>query len=227
MAHLHIPDGVLSWVIWAPALLLALSMLAVSSWALRDRGPQGVAYQGALGALVLAAMALEIPLGPFEYHLTLIGPVGVLLGPWAAFQVMFVTSAMLSFIGHGGLTVIGLNAVILGAGAAAASVVYGALPGRSRPAAMAAGTAAGQAISGLLWLLVMSWGLAARGWAARHPGGAERFGVIAGVALPMWVVGVVIETTVAFGIARFLARVRPDLLPGATTHAAAPLGETA
>ena len=32
-------------------------------------------------------------------------------------------------------------------------------------------------------------------------------------ALPLWAIGIAIETAVAYGLARFLARVRPDLLP--------------
>jgi hypothetical protein len=41
------------------------------------------------------------------------------------------------------------------------------------------------------------------------------------VGVPLWLLGVAAETAVAFGIARFLARVRPDLLPAASGEAAA------
>ena len=121
MSHLHIPDGVLPPGVWGAGLAAALLLLVWTSRLGRDASRQGIAYQGAIGALVLAAMALEVPLGPFEYHLTLLGPVGVLLGPAAAFQVMFVSSAILALVGHGGLTVVGLNALVLGAGAALAT----------------------------------------------------------------------------------------------------------
>jgi len=33
------------------------------------------------------------------------------------------------------------------------------------------------------------------------------------VAFPLYLAGIVIESVVAFGIARFIIRVRPDLLP--------------
>ena len=195
--------------VWGPGLLVALLLLVASARALRGATRQRVAYQGALGALVLAAMAVEVPLGPLEYHLTLLGPVGVLLGPAATFQVAFVASAILALVGHGGLTVVGLNALVLGAGGALARPVYLLLARRfSAAGAMAGGTAVAQAVSGALWLVVVGLGL--------RSGAADtaRVGLFAGVAFPMWMVGILIEAVVAFGVARFLARVRPDLLPG-------------
>ena len=124
MSHLHIPDGVLPAALWLPGLVTAVLLILVSARSLRQESPQQVAYQGALGALVLAAMAVQVPLGPIEYHLSLVGPIGVLLGPASSFQVMFVASAVLAFLGHGGLTVIGLNALVLGAGSALARPGY-------------------------------------------------------------------------------------------------------
>jgi cobalt/nickel transport system permease protein len=209
MSHLHIPDGVLPAIFWAPGLALALLLLLLGAWALRGRSPQQLAYQGALGALVLAVMAVEVPLGPLEYHLTLVGPVGVLLGPAATFQVVFVAGAILALVGHGGFTVIGLNALVLGAGGALARPVYTALARKaSPPAAMAAATVVTQAVSGALWLAVMVGALRAMGTAA------DRMRLAAGVAFPLWLLGILVESVVAYGIARFIVRVRPDLLPG-------------
>jgi cobalt/nickel transport system permease protein len=216
VSHLHVPDGVLPVALWAPGLALALILLVLSARSLRRATAQHMAYRGALGALVLAAMAVQIPFGPLEYHLTLVGPVGVLLGPAAGYQVVFVASAMLAFVGHGGFTVIGLNGLVLGAGVALARPVYEWLA-RSRrpPAAMAAATAAGQAVSGALWLTIVVIALGARA-GVEHPGGPPgRLGLLLGLAAPMWLIGVVVATVVAVGIARFLWRVRPDLLPRA------------
>lgn len=209
MSHLHIPDGVLPVGFWAPGLALALLLLVAGAWVLRRRSPQQLAYQGALGALVLAVMAVELPLGPLEYHLTVVGPVGVLLGPAATFQLVFVVGAILALVGHGGFTTIGLNALVLGAGGALARPVYVALARRlAPPAAMTAATAVTQSVSGALWLVVMVGALRALGT------GADRMQLAAGVAFPLWLAGILIESAVAFGVARFLVRVRPDLLPG-------------
>lgn len=213
MSHLHIPDGLLPAWLWAGGLALALLLLARGSRAARGRTPQRVAYQGALGGLMLAAMA--IPLGPIEYHLTLAGPVGVLLGGAGAFQVAFVVSAILALMGHGGLTVVGLNALILGAGATVAHRVYRLVRGRPSPAAaLAIGTIAGQAVAGALWLGVIWLGM--RLGTGGPPAGAApdaRLGLFAIVSLPLWLLGIVAESLVAFGLGRFLARVQPGLLP--------------
>ena len=228
--HLHIPDGVLSPWVWAPALAASLLLLVVSTRARAAGGRQHVAYQGALGALTLAAMAIELPLGPLEYHLTLIGPIGVLLGPAAAFEVLFAVNAILAMLGHGGFTVVGLNALVLGAGAALARPAYGALARRFPPGtSLALATAIAQAASGALWLAVIGYAL--RGTAtAGQPAAPARLGIVAGLAFPMWLVGIVVESVVAVGIGRFLARVRPDLLPGlprAATVAPGPGAEEA
>jgi cobalt/nickel transport system permease protein len=221
--HLHIPDGVLPPLAWAPALAVALVLLVVSARTRAGGARLQVAYQSALGALTLAAMAVEIPLGPLEYHLTLVGPLGVLLGPAAAFQVLFVVNAILAMLGHGGFTVVGLNALVLGAGAVLARPAYTALARRFSPGtSLALSTALAQCVSGALWLGVVGYALR-----AGTPAPVSRLGLVAGLAFPMWLVGIAVESVVAVGIGRFLSRVRPDLLPargggmaGATEEAA-------
>jgi cobalt/nickel transport system permease protein len=223
MSHLHIPDGVLPLLVWAPGLVLATLLLLLSARPSAEGARRAMGYQSALGALLLAAMSVEIPLGPFEYHLSLIGPLGVLLGAVGGYQVVFVAVTILAFVGHGGFTVVGLNALVLGAGVALARPLF--LLARRRlapPVALATATGLAQGVSGLLWLAVIAVGmklqpglLAMAGGAARtghdHGGRAMLFGA---VALPLWALGIAIEATVAYGIGGFLARVRPDLLPG-------------
>ena len=214
MSHLHIPDGVLPWVVWAPAWLLALVVLGLAAVASRRASPQQIAYRGTLGALVLAEMTLALPLGPIEYHLSLLGVLGALVGPAAAFEALFVVSAILAFAGHGGLTVVGLNALVLGAGAAVGRPVHQALVPRLGPArSLAVAAAASQAVAGGAWTLVMLLCL------SRMPGGFWARTTLpwaAGLAALVWMLGVAVESAVAFGLGRFLTRVKPELLPGAT-----------
>lgn len=215
MSHLHLPDGVVPLWLWAPAWPIALGLLLLAN---RSVTPQRIAYQGALGALMLAAMA--VPLGPLEFHLTLAGPVGILLGAAGALPVVFVVSAILAFLGHGGLTVIGLNTFVLAAAGATASLAFRALP-KLRPAwAMALGTAAGQLVAGALWAGVVYFTLR-----AGHPG--PRLGLFSGLVLALWIVGTLVESVVAFGIGRFLANVHPALLPRATALDPIPVGAEA
>jgi cobalt/nickel transport system permease protein len=221
VSHLHIPDGVLPWTVWLPGLALALLLLVVTGWLQRGESRSRIAYQGAIGALMLAAMAVEIPLGPIDYHLTLVGPVGALLGPVGGFQVVFVVSAMLALVGHGGLTVVGWNALVLGAGAALARPFASVLARRFSPAvSLAIATGCAQAVSGALWLAVVAAGMRLAPRARLFGDGPGAVTVFAALALPLWLLGIGVESAVALGLGRFVQRVRPDLLPGGSFPAA-------
>jgi ABC-type Co2+ transport system permease subunit len=215
MSHLHFPDGVLPLWLWLGGLVVALALLIRASRQARAANPQRIAWQGALGALMLAAMA--IPLGPVEYHLTLAGPVGVLLGGTGAFQVAFIVSAILAFIGHGGLTTIGLNALLVGLAAGVARRLFMPLRGRMGAAtSLAIATAAGQALAGAAWFAIVAVTL--RAGAA----GDGRLPPVLAVGIPLMLAGIAAEALVAFGVGRFLARVRPELLGAAPAVSAAP-----
>ncbi len=215
MSHLHIPDGVLPVWLWGPAWIATIVIL-IGVWRTqRDRKPQRIAYEGALGALMLAAMAMEVPFGPLEYHLTLAGPVGILLGPAGAFQAAFIASAVLAFIGHGGLTLIGLNALLVGTAAVVSALAYHGIRGpRLGARGFAAATAIGHSGSGIAWLTLVLVSARMRATDLGLDTGG-RLGLMSGVAIPMVLFGVLAESAVAFGLARFILKVRPDLLPGA------------
>ncbi len=225
MSHLHLPDGVLPAWLWVPGLVLTLLLLVLGS---RQVPARRLPFQAALGALMLAGMAL--PLGPLDYHLTLMGPVGILLGVAGSFQVCFVAGVILALMGHGGLTAAGLNVLVMGAGAATARLVYRNLEGRtSAPRAVAAATAIGQLVASASWLLIVAMVLGGLPETVAHRddghaapallGGWKAF---ATVAIPLGLLGLAVETAVAYGMARYLERVLPGLLPRAGTGTIAP-----
>lgn len=219
MSHLHIPDGVLPPLLWAPGLALALLALLWSARAAGQRSPQRIALQGALGGLMLAVMSIPLPVFALEYCLTLAGPVGVLLGPAGSYQVIAVVCVILALLGQGGLTVVGLNMLVMGAGAAVARPVYDrCAPRFGGPASLAIGTAATQLVSGALWFALIAIALRVAPVATpvlAH--GIARIGVFAAISAALWLLAIATESAVAFGIGRFLRRVRPDLLPNGVT----------
>src|SRR5262245_8283923 len=223
MSHLHIPDGVLPPVLWGPGLALAGAFLLLAVRATRRESPRTIAYQGALGGLMLAVMSIPIPIVALEYCLTLAGPVGVLLGPAAGFQVAFVVCVILALLGQGGLTVVGLNALVLGASVAIARPLYVRIAaGRSAGTALALATGAAQAVAGLCWFALLALSLRLGPGTGLDVGhGGARAGLFAGVTVGLWLVAIAAESAVAFGVGRFVARVRPDLLPAARGRAAA------
>jgi len=114
VSHLHIPDGVLPlWLVglgWAlTAVFLAAALLALRR---ADRG-QLIPQIGIVSALLVAAMSTEIV--PIAYHVNLTVLGGIILGPAAGFLAAFVVNVILALFGHGGVTVAGLNTLIVGA----------------------------------------------------------------------------------------------------------------
>lgn len=219
MSHLHIPDGVLPTIVWIIGLAAAGLLLALSARFTRHVGPQRIAFQSALGGIMLAVMAIPVPITAFDYCMTLAGPVGVLLGGWGGFQVSFVVTLILALMGQGGFTVVGLNALVLGFGAVLARTVYLASAERLGPArSMALATAISQLLSTLAWVLMLWLSVVLTPAIAGEHEVSEglRFlkgGLLVTVLVPMLVAAVALESLLAYGLARFLSRVRPDLLP--------------
>ena len=218
-------------LVWITGAVLAALALLASARGVRGHGPREIAFQSALGGIMLAVMAIPVPITAFDYCMTLAGPVGVLLGAAGAFQACFVVTVILALMGQGGFTVIGLNTLVLGAGAVIARPLYLALARRLRPApAMAWATAASQLLSSALWVGVLAISVRAAPGALRereveHALAWLRGGAVLAVLVPMLALAVGVESMLGFGLARFLDRVRPDLLPG---HApAAPEPEAA
>jgi cobalt/nickel transport system permease protein len=89
--------------------------VAVGISLLRLRGSdlkKKIPLLGALSAVMLVAMSLEIL--PLAYHINLSIVAGILLGPALGFLAAFIVNLMLALMGHGGITVIGLNTILLG-----------------------------------------------------------------------------------------------------------------
>ncbi len=230
MTHLHIPDGVLPWWLWASGLAAAALLLALISRRHRHDRRDRLALLGAFSALMLAAMAL--PLGPLGYHLSLAPLLGILLGGGLAFVGACVVNVILALFGHGGITVVGLNALVTGASAALAGAAYRILARRARLfTAASLATVVGLCGALVLWLAVV--GVAGLAPNPGHEGhehlagavaqGADAAAAAAGEArtrlarfallsLPFWLAGMAAEALVCGGVVSFLSKVSPALL---------------
>ena len=114
MSHMHIPDGVLPvWLItagWiAAAFILAICIKRVGTTDLKRKVP----LLGIISAIMIVGMTLEIV--PIAYHINLTVLAGIVLGPSLAFIAVFIVDMLISMFGHGGVTVVGLNTIIIGA----------------------------------------------------------------------------------------------------------------
>jgi len=123
MSHIHLPDGVLPLPLvilgyGITALLLFLAMRKLKKEDVRKRVP----FVGMIAALMLLTMS--VPLGIIPFHLNLAVLTGILAGPALGFIVIFVVNVLLGFLGHGGITVIGLNTLIIGTEIAVGSFLF-------------------------------------------------------------------------------------------------------
>ncbi|TLM78293.1 MAG: hypothetical protein FDZ70_04400 [Actinobacteria bacterium] len=114
MSHIHVPDGVLPLWLWGGGWLLALALV----W-LAGRGAKAadvrrrVPLLGVASALMLVAMTAEIV--PLAYHVNLTVVAGILLGPVLGAVAAFIVEVVLAMLGHGGVTVLGLNTIVAAA----------------------------------------------------------------------------------------------------------------
>jgi len=157
MSHLHIPDGVISpfWLVLGFAGTAVLLTLAVMKTG-REDAKNNVPRIGIISAFMLLAMS--IPLGFLPVHLNLTVLAGILLGPWLGVIAVFVVNLILALVGHGGITVVGLNTLVVGSEAVLGYYLFTALRQKVRPA-VAAATATVLALVFSLSLMIGTVGL--------------------------------------------------------------------
>lgn len=112
MSHLHFPDGILPIWLWVSAWAVIAALLAISLWYLsRNDIARKIPLIGVLSAMMILGMSIEII--ALAYHINLAIPTAILLGPAGTIVSAFITNFFLALFGHGGMTVAGLNALLL------------------------------------------------------------------------------------------------------------------
>ena len=114
MSHIHIPDGVLpAWIVTAGWIVTASILAFCIRRVVRVDLKRKIPLIGIISALMIVGMTLEIV--PIAYHINLTVVAGIVLGPALAFISVFIVDLIISMFGHGGVTVVGLNTIIIGA----------------------------------------------------------------------------------------------------------------
>ena len=222
MTHMHIPDGILPFWLWAGGFVLLAVLLAFSLYRLRsmDRKKQ-IPLLGAIAAVMLVAMNLEI--FPIAYHLNLSVAAGILLGPSLGFVAAFIVNIMLALVGHGGITVMGLNTLLLGAEAFFGHTLFFLLPASLSVFWRAAiATVLSLLLVSLLLIVIVGISQAEVGSFLHDHDGQDAGGreapasasvrTFAVMVLSFGAVGWVLEGAVTGAVIRFISRVKPDLL---------------
>ncbi len=221
MTHMHIPDGILPVRIWLLGFLIMSLVMAVSLLLLRNRDlKKKIPLLGAVSAVMLVAMSLEIV--PLSYHINLSVVAGILLGPALGFLAAFITNLMLALIGHGGITVIGLNTLLLGTEAILGHTLFYLL---YKPLPVFWRAVVATVLTLFITTMLLIGVVAAshldpelfahedhgteQGTAHEGHISVERF---ATMVLTLGVFGWIIEAAITGAVVTFIARVKPDLL---------------
>lgn len=123
---MHIPDGILP----APVCAAGYAIAGGVTWAaLRQinrtaASPAEVPKAALLAAAFFVGSSLSLPIPPVSVHLMLTGLLGALLNwyAWPAILIGLLLQAIL--LGHGGLTTLGVNAVMAGVPALLAGQLF-------------------------------------------------------------------------------------------------------
>ena len=112
MSHIHLPDGVLPVWLWVSGFVVMALIGAVLFRSIRkEEVSRRLPLLGMMAAVMVLGASVEIV--PIAYHVNLTVISGVLLGPSLIFLATLVVNVILALFGHGGITVIGLNTLIL------------------------------------------------------------------------------------------------------------------
>lgn len=112
MSHIHLPDGVLPVWLWVSGFIVAILVgMILLRFIQKEELTKRLPLLGMMAAAMVLGASAEIV--PIAYHVNLTIISGILLGPSLIFLATFVVNVILALFGHGGITVIGLNTLTL------------------------------------------------------------------------------------------------------------------
>ena len=137
---MHISEGVLSGPVLLSGAVLTVAGTAIG---LKKMDYDRIAQVGILSFAFFVASLLHVNIGPSSVHLILNGLVGLLLG-WAAFPAILVALTLQTlFFQFGGITVLGVNTVIMAVPAVFCYYLFNPFIKKKHPVSGAASFAAG------------------------------------------------------------------------------------
>jgi len=112
VSHIHLPDGVLPTWLWVSGFATAILLwIILFRFIKKEDMPKRLPLLGMMAAAMVLGASVEVV--PIAYHINLTVISGILLGPSFVFLATFVVNVILALFGHGGITVVGLNTLVL------------------------------------------------------------------------------------------------------------------
>lgn len=198
---MHISEGVLSGQVLAAGAVAALAGTAAG---LKKLDYDQMVHVAILASAFFVASLIHVNIGPVSVHLILNGIVGLLLGI-AAFPAILTALVLQSLLfQYGGLTALGVNALIMALPAVLVHYLYLPLLGKSSSLTFAAGF-----LSGVTAILLSSIILGAALWFTD-----EQFLKTAAAIISAHIPVMIIEGVVTGFCLSFLVKVYPEIIPG-------------
>lgn len=196
---MHISEGVLS-----PPVLLVGAGLAVAGTAfgLKKMDSESVPRVAILSAAFFVASLIHVPVGPSSAHLILNGLLGLLLGPVAVPAILVALLLQALLFQFGGLTVLGVNTVIMAFPAIICYYLYRPLI-RHKGALAPVGAFACGATGPFLGAVLVGVALTTTG---------KAFLPVAQLVVLVHIPIMIIEGLVTVFVFYFLQRVKPEVL---------------
>ncbi len=199
---MHISDGVLPPQVWLGGYIACGIILYSSS---KRITPQDIPKISIMTSLFFVASLIHIPIGPTSTHLLLNGLVGIILGYSSFFSIFLGLVFQALLFQHGGITTIGVNALMMGL---PSLLAYGVFSLRQKfsfkfKEAILGGLASGLGVLGGVMLLAIFLMTA----------GSE-FVAVVKLAVLAHIPVIVIESLVGGFAVSFIHKVKPELLKG-------------
>jgi cobalt/nickel transport system permease protein len=235
MSHIHLPDGVLPIWLWVSGYIAVILIWAVLlRFMKKENLTKRLPLLGMMAAVMVLGASVEII--PIAYHVNLTVVSGILLGPSLIFLATFVVNTILALFGHGGITVIGLNTLVLSIEGVAGYFLFRFFWGLSRRLTLTAflATFLALAMSTFAMIGVISLGTSHYEELIHR----EKEGIVGfelgkekeahqteaapekevnlkrfiSIILPLGFVGWLLEGIITVLVTRYIRRLRPDLL---------------
>ena len=212
---MHIPDGILPLPVTAAgyAATAAVTWYSIRKINQKENPREDVPKASLLTAAFFVASWIHIPIPPASVHLVLNGLLGAILGYFAFPAILIGLFFQAVMFQHGGLTTLGVNAIIMGLPAILAHYIFrlrkfGNKEGQKRAGIfgfLAGAIALGTSVALFVVILLTNM-------PADLDIGTERAAIytLAIAHLPL----IVIEGIITSLLAVFLQRVRPRILDG-------------
>lgn len=201
---MHISEGVLNAKILLTGGAVAIGALTYSLSKMENRRIPKVAV---MSAAFFVASLVHVPVGPANFHLVLIGIVGILLG-WSSFPAITIALFLQAVLfGFGGLTTLGVNICIMGIPAVITYAVFYKFNWKNHVTSSILGFGCG-ALAVFIAATLLMFVLTTTG---------ESFVMIAKVVFWAHLPLAVIEGIITMFVVGFLRKVRPEIFyqPGA------------